>query len=293
MILNWLRRERKKSPETEKTTVGTENVSSIESTIRTLEKYREFGGDRLMAHFIEANIVLTLGGMRAYTEFYIDVPEERVQQELNGLNRLLQQTGIYFECSLEITSLAGTFATCVHIFNLKALEQATKNPPVQKIPQYETRKGVRGLRRWQRAAEAALNRLPNMPSDRAETLVEGLTRGYPWVACLDGASFPRGYGFGEKAKKHGIVRVRIPHAHIYGGAMPEFDVKSEHLSHPGVMRMQKVWDDFLAQFYDSNWHNKLRTSSEFLDERNIINQDPDSEYSIARLERQGPLAKDW
>ena len=298
MILNWFRKERKGPSKTEKSAVGTENVSSIESTIRTLEKYRELGGDRLMAHFIEANVLLTIAGIRARTEFFINAPIEGVRRSLGALNRLSPQTRIYFQCEVEATSLAGTFATAIYVFNSRGLEHSTQHPPIPEIPRYKaggTIKASLGVLAWHRAARKSLRKLftNDETSDRTDTLIEGFTRGYPWIACLDGASFPRGYGFEEEAEKRGIVRVKIPHAHLYGGAMPEFDVKKEHISHPDVIKTQKLWDDFLAQFYDSNWHNKLRTSSEFLDERNIINQDPDSKYSIARLERQGPLAKDW
>lgn len=267
-----------------------DSISSPEETAQLYQQYRTRAGDKLTASLIEANVVLTIGGMRPQTEFFVDEPNEQIRATIESLNQHLAETGVFFKCGDEFDAPDGKRTLMVNVVNLKSLEKATLNSPIPELPRYAFQSGVDGVDEWQNAAEVALNKLVSegkLPDD-VDTLITGFAKGYPWIASLDCASFPPGYG-GER-EEHGVADVKIPHAHMYGGALPEFDVKKEHRYHPSVLKTQQQWEGFLKKFYESAWHKQLRTSAEFLIERSK-KREPDIRDSIAESERVGPIAE--
>jgi hypothetical protein len=219
--------------------------------------------DRIGPHcgslFVEPNVVLTIAGARGHTEFFVEDPQPGDEDDLKGLNEILEPLGMEIPSACE---LPNSKMLCVSLENLRGYERVSKLTRIPIFQPYEASSGWSGWRAWHETVWKNSDRRGLSLDDHWNTIA-GMTYGYPDRAIRD---FNDWLASGRKIE---VVFSDVPYAKTYRCAQPNFLYRPEHADDPSIRATLETWGAALRDFYDSPWHRAIAQDPEFLAARKI------------------------
>ncbi|MBL8030052.1 MAG: hypothetical protein JNN11_02290 [Candidatus Doudnabacteria bacterium] len=215
-------------------------------------------------HLVDSNVILTTAGLKAQTEFFVDIKGEEdaagVQVQVNKLNELFKILNPEIKFSMVKKSISPPRRGKRQMVSIQSLLGAERVSKISKIPgviPFDKSTGWDGFVKWRSSIAknfGALQETGTKPfvDDEAYTnVLAGLMKGYPDTAIYDFAEwFPT-----DRSK--GMQDSEIPFTGLYSEAEPNYDFYPEHANNPDIKENIQQAGKILQQFYESDWHKQI------------------------------------
>ncbi|MBT9589157.1 hypothetical protein IV102_37865 [bacterium] len=216
-----------------------------------LSIYRE-AGPKLGCKFVEADLVITLAGLRATNECWTTVTpaSQEDEQRLKQLAPILEPRGLRLVTKWDERQQILHFG----VISLEGLERVTRESHLPEVVPFQSTQGWPGFELYKKTLTESVRKDPGK-SDGAADLVRGLYLGYPDRALLDFATAVRG---------RPVQIARIGWADYYECPEPRWEMTNQSLKDPQVLEIEARWSQFLERFYASPSHQLLAKEKDFL-----------------------------
>jgi len=212
-------------------------------------------GPRLGCKFVEADLVITLAGLRAANGRWSSVTPASPadQQKLALLAPILQPRGLRLKSSWSAEDQHLSFG----VESLEGLERVSRESKLPGVVPFLSTQGWPGFELYRQTLLQNFQGNPNT-KDCPQDIVHGFYLGYPDRALLDFASFVRG-------QPTQAARVRF--ADYYQCPVPRWDMAIQSTEDPQILEIEERWSQFLEKFYSSPSHQWLAKEQDFIDAR--------------------------
>ena len=204
-----------------------EILSGLEVAEKAQEIY-DILGPEIGCRFVEANVILTIAGMKGMADIHEVKLDESKIQKIDQLNSVIKKSGTRLGYPRKIDDYS---------------------KPVQ-LSLYN--------KRFENNAQIS-------ESDSDDVYL-GKLLGYPSQAVLDSEDHHTKHKQGQDNPKKLIefdIISSIPEASKYGGAVPDFDYYEEHKDNPEITEYIAKAKKILQEFYASDWHQNISKNPDF------------------------------
>ena len=226
-----------------------------EATMKLVRELYDLAGPKIGCRFVESVYLLSLGDQRPYgawNGFMLD-PQPADDETIDRLNAYLVPRGYSLHMHApDPEGRVGAFS----IHSLEGLDKRTRETHLSWIPRYHRESGWAGYYQWKREIYERLPRDGPFTVDR----VEGVMLGYPDAAVdhqeeMVWSSWPS------------TISVFLPDCRYYTCGLPEFSLRWQDASEPGVVACEREWGDFLRRCWAAPAHRSLQAEPAFQTER--------------------------
>lgn len=253
----------------------TENIPEMlsgQETAAIVEELYDIAGPRIGSQFVESNIVLTLAGARGQTEFFIKNPQTGDRAIINKINEELLKKGmkIYPVGEVNTETTDGSEFQTVNLMNLHGFERSSKLSHIPGIIPFDSSTGWDGFQQWNSETFSRMKELAKQgqfpfPESKIHSVVAGVKKGYPDQAIYDAVEW-----WGINDRQSPITDSDIKHVSLYHGAEPNFLYRPDHKNNPDIQQVISNWGDMLENFYNTPWHQQIKTDQQFIQARSQL-----------------------
>lgn len=225
-------------------------------------------GSRIGSVLVEANIVLTITGGRAQTEFFIDNPTSEDETAIERLKTALEHKGFRLEYHREGSPRPEKPPyLMVNLESVRGYERVSRSTSIPGIIPYDASSGFEGIDNWRKivtermAEEQSKGNIP-YPKEELYDILTGIVKGYPDQAIYDATEW-----WGLNDRQTPITDSAIKYVSKYGGATPDFMFHPDHADDPSIVQTVELWGNILEKFYNQPWHLEISKDADFLSAR--------------------------
>jgi hypothetical protein len=219
-----------------------ENIPEVLTGERVVEIVKEIFDKLpiiLACKLVDSNVVLTLAGLKAESEFFVDL-----NTDLKAINKLNKLTEEHLDFHI-VDKISNNWM--IRIVNLKGWERISKTTKIPGVNHFESKKGWNYFHNnWHQ------NLCKNIGK-----YVYGIKNSYPDTAIYDLVEWS------NETQQRKLQEADIPYIGIYNEVRPTYSFFPEHEYIPDIQENIKQAENILKDFYESKWHKEIENKLAF------------------------------